>query len=74
MMLLQAIQIYSNLGMSQIEDLVNNIFSVFDRWARKYSDLLSETNSERDDPDLIKNIAVGIMIQMILCLSFYTTL
>ena len=27
----QAIQIYSTLGMTSIDDLVNNIFSVFDR-------------------------------------------
>ena len=29
--LLQAVQIYSTLGMTNIDDLVNNIFSVFDR-------------------------------------------
>ena len=29
--LFQAVQIYSTLGMTNIDDLVNNIFSVFDR-------------------------------------------
>ena len=28
----QAVQIYSTLGMTNIDDLVNNIFSVFDRF------------------------------------------
>ena len=40
----QAIQIYSTLGMTSIDDLVNNIFSVFDRSTKNETILQSSNN------------------------------
>ena len=40
----QAIQIYSTLGMTSIDDLVNNIFSVFDR-SNKNETILQSSNN-----------------------------
>ena len=36
--ILQAVQMFSTLGMTQIDDLVNNIFSVFDRFLQIVDD------------------------------------
>ena len=44
MLVHQAIQIYSTLGMTSIDDLVNNIFSVFDRSTKNETILQSSNN------------------------------